>query len=152
MKRRRWMDWLLLVFPREFRDTHRTEVRDFVESAIVGANPVKRAWVTLVIVLDLLRAGIRLRLRPARRRAVEAGTLGEREGWTASTAYDVRLAVRGLSRSAGFSFVVVMTLALGVGLNVGAELPQRVPHPPALSPGTSPSRRPRCRPERSAHQ
>lgn len=110
MSRGWWVRLLLLVFPRSFRGEHREEVEAFVDSALDEAGE-RRARAVVVMVIDLLVAGVRLRFRPVQRPPA-AG-----DPWPVGIARDVRLAARGLARRSGFTAVVIVTLALGIGLN-----------------------------------
>ena len=111
-----WLELFLRTFPAEFREAHRRELEEFVSLELSQAGR-RWPWVALRMGLDLARTGLSLRLRPVRRGIWAALKNDGGEGWMMSGLGDLKLAVRGLGRSRGFSAVVVLTLALGVGLN-----------------------------------
>lgn len=110
------MRFLLWIFPKEFRDAYRDELDHFVETGLHEAGS-RRLTTVLFFAFDLVRAGVRLRLRPVRRERHDPKPIEERDGWIVSVWGALRIAARGLSRNPGFSFVVLITLSLGVGLN-----------------------------------
>ena len=112
---RLWLRCLLLAFPRRFRAAYRDEVDAFCEDALADAR-WGRPWATAAMTFDLLRAALRLRVRPASAGRI-AAQASSGEGWLAGAVGDARLALRGLSRSPGPAVVVLATLGLGVGLN-----------------------------------
>ena len=115
MKMPPWIRWALRLQPSEFRQEHQRELEDFVTQELEQAGS-RKLFTGLKIALDLLGTAVRLRLRPVRR-GIWSLIGGDEEGWFGGGVSDLGLALRGLARSPGFSVVVVVTLALGVGLN-----------------------------------
>lgn len=106
-----WVRLLLWVYPRSFRDRHGEEIEEYVALELEAAGRGRRRR-AMWMAWDLGRRAWRVR------RAQRGGAdHGNGRGWTMGTATDMRVALRGLVRSRGFSAVVVATLALAVGLN-----------------------------------
>jgi predicted permease len=113
----RWAERALRLWPAEARRRRGPELLDHLvhEAERKRSTSWVRRWAwSLAALGDLVMAGLRLRVRPAR----EGGRhWRRREGWTMGWFDDVVQAARGLRRSPRFVALVWITLGLGVGLN-----------------------------------
>ena len=105
-----WLELMLRLHPRSFREAHSDEVRSTVRQERDAAEregkwALGRFW--LRVSADLVGSALRLRLRPV---------TGEQLGGAGSLVYDLRLAARTLGARPAASLPIVLTLGLGIGL------------------------------------
>ena len=97
---------LLRLYPGEFRRRYGAAMLDFYRERRRRAGP--GIWPRLL--LDLVVSGAAERLRTEPRLSAERITVN-------TLLRDLRLSLRGLARTPGFTAVVLLTLALGIGAN-----------------------------------
>jgi predicted permease len=111
-RHRALFETLLRTFPRHFRREFGEGMRDtFAET--YAEHRAKGRWRLSMFLcttaVDMTASGLRERMKPSMPSAASHSGLGS------SLVQDLRLAVRTLSRSPGFSAAVVLTLGMGIG-------------------------------------
>lgn len=113
----RILAWALRLYPQDFRAQHGPEMRLTFRRLLDRSGPGwarRRAWVAGV--LDLVRGGVRERLRGVRRTSPDPHGTGGRE-MMGRWVRDLRYAVRTLRREPLFTLVAAGSLAIGIGAN-----------------------------------
>ena len=119
--------WVLQSYPRRFRESYGSEVMEVQTKRFDRTLETRGRTAALTglvrAIFDLAAGALPEHLRESRfRRASQVGTNigGDRrrgDPMLYSILRDVRFAVRSLRRQAGFTVVVVLTLAIGIGAN-----------------------------------
>ena len=115
--------WLLAVYPRAFRERFGADLlrtmRDARRGAAARRGRVAATIISLIDFADVLAGGLPERVRAGRRASPHTPRVQRplREGPMSLFLQDLRFAVRSLGKQPGFSAVVVVTVALGVGAN-----------------------------------
>jgi putative ABC transport system permease protein len=125
----------LFAFPKRFRSEFESDMRAAFEDGR-AMDPARRsAHSTTRLVIDLVRSGMKERLRPAWRADREYEPFRRAGGRIVEhLAQDFGFAVRSLSRRPAFTGVAMVTLALGIGANtaifslIDAVLLRRLPY------------------------
>ena len=106
---------LRLLFPAGYREEWADEVLRTHVDAAGGERTARGAAFWGGLALDAMKTAVALRLEAMA--GVDSGRRSRRSMFDAMS-YTMRMALRGLVRTPGFSLSVVLTLALGLGANV----------------------------------